>query len=425
MTERPRTRSVTRAVRAGIGTDAHHGAVVPPIHLSTTFTFEGFGRKRLYDYTRTANPTRDELARALADLEGGAGAVVTSTGMSAVTLVLQILRPGERVVAPHDCYGGTRRAIAHLARRGHFEVEFVDMTQPNQLEAALARGAQLVWIETPSNPLLRITDIARVVLAARQAGALVAADNTFLSPVLQRPLQLGADFVVHSTTKYLNGHSDVVGGAVVARDPALLEQLAWVANCLGLTSSPFDSFLTLRGLRTLHARMRAHEENAGRVVEALSAHLAVARVYYPGLPDHPGRLIALAQQTGFGAMVSFELASVEAIPSFLEGIRLFSLAESLGGVESLIAHPATMTHASMEPEERAVAGISDRLLRLSVGIEHADDLVEDLRNGLEAAARVSADSAEPDTGSVEDYPSLRDASAPTIAMLDSAGYRGT
>jgi cystathionine gamma-synthase len=385
MSEPRRIRPVTRAVRAGIGTDAHHGAVVPPIHLSTTFLFDGFGRKRAYDYTRTANPTRDELARALADLEGGSGAVVTSTGMSAVTLVLQLLCPGDRVIATHDCYGGTHRALVHLARRGHFEVEFVDMTRPEALEDALDRGARLVWVETPSNPLLRITDIARVSASARRTGALVVVDNTFLSPVLQRPLELGADLVVHSTTKYLNGHSDVVGGAVVARDASVVEQLAWWANCLGLTGSPFDSYLTLRGLRTLHARMRAHEENARCVVELLASAPSVARVYYPGLPDHGGREIAVRQQSGFGAMVSFELASADAIRPFLAELRLFSLAESLGGVESLIAHPATMTHASMTPEARAAAGLSETLLRLSIGIEHADDLVEDLRNGLRAA----------------------------------------
>jgi cystathionine gamma-synthase len=386
MSESGCVRPATRTVRAGIGTDAHHGAVVPPIHLSTTFLFDGFGRKRAYDYTRTANPTRDQLGRALADLEGGSGAVVTSTGMSAVTLVLQLLCPGDRVIATHDCYGGTHRALVHLAGRGHFEVEFVDMAQPAALEEALDRGARLVWVETPSNPLLRITDIAYVTAAARRVGALVVVDNTFLSPVLQRPLELGADLVVHSTTKYLNGHSDVVGGAVVARDAAVVEQLASWANCLGLTESPFDSYLTLRGLRTIHARMRVHEENALRVAGLLASTPCVARVYYPGLADHFGREIALRQQSGFGAMVSFELASAGAIRRFLPELRLFSLAESLGGVESLIAHPATMTHASMTPEARAEAGISDTLLRLSVGIEHAEDLVEDLRSGLSAAA---------------------------------------
>ena len=376
----------TRAVRAGIGSDRHHGAVVPPIHLSATFEFEGFGRKRQYDYTRSGNPTRDHLAAALAELEGGAGAIVTSTGMSAVTLALQLLKPGERLVAPHDCYGGTRRALLALAGRGHFAVEFVDFSRGGEAAAALGRGARLVWVETPSNPLLRITDLREIAALARKAGAVLCADNTFLSPALQRPIELGADLVVHSTTKYLNGHSDVVGGAVVARDQALAEELGWWANCLGLTGSPFDSYLTLRGVRTLHARMRLHEENAGRIATALERHEAVSRVHYPGLACHQGHALARAQQSGFGAIVSFELAGGEpAVRAFLDGLTCFSLAESLGGVESLIAHPATMTHASMDPEARDAAGIGDSLLRLSVGIEDAGDLISDLERALARA----------------------------------------
>jgi cystathionine gamma-synthase len=379
-------RPATRAVRAGIEADREHGAVVPPIHLSTTFAFDGLGGKRAYDYTRSGNPTRDHLARALADLEGGANAVVTSTGMAAVTLVLQLLKPGDRIVATHDCYGGTHRALVHLAGRGHFEVEFADLSQPGRLEEALAAGARLVWVETPSNPLLRITDIRKAARAAHRAGALLAVDNTFLSPTLQLPLGLGADLVVHSTTKYLNGHSDVVGGAVVAKDGRLGDELAWWAKCLGLSGSPFDSYLTLRGIRTLHPRMRIHQENASRVVATLVSDPAVARVYYPGLPDHPGHDIACAQQSGFGGMVSFDLRGGErAVRAFLSGLRCFSLAESLGGVESLVAHPATMTHAAMDPASRAAAGIHESLLRLSVGIEDGDDLVAAVRAGLDRA----------------------------------------
>lgn len=383
-----RAEPATSAVRAGIGSDLHHGAVVPPIHLSSTFTFAGFNEKRAYDYTRSGNPTRDQLAEALAELERGAGAVVTSTGMSAVALVLQLLRPGDLLVAPHDCYGGTHRLINALARKGHFEVAFVNETDADQLAAALARGPRMVWVETPSNPLLRITDLALVAELARRGGAIVVADNTFLSPALQRPIELGADLVVHSTTKYLNGHSDVVGGAVVARTEALLEELAWWANCLGITGAPFDSYLTLRGVRTLHARMRVHLENAAAVVETLQAHPAVERVYYPGLADHPGHRVAARQQEGFGAMVSFEVRGGEAaVRTLLGRLRYFTLAESLGGVESLVAHPATMTHASMDAAARATAGISDSLLRLSVGIEATADLVADLRDALDAVER--------------------------------------
>lgn len=372
-------RPSTRAVRAAIATDAHHGAVVPPLHLSSTFAFEGLGKKRLYDYTRSGNPTRDHLASALAELECGATSVVTSSGMSAVMLVLQLVSPGQLVVASHDCYGGTHRILRSLAARGHFRVEFEDLTCEGASELIRARRPKLLWVETPSNPLLRITDIANAVQAGHDGGAIVVVDNTFLSPALQRPLELGADIVVHSTTKYINGHSDVVGGAVVARDAALGEELAWWANCLGITGSPFDSFLTLRGVRTLDARMRIHLENAAAVVNCLVEHPAVSRVYYPGLPSHDGHALARAQQDGFGAMVSFELdGGVPAIERFVDALQCFTLAESLGGVESLIAHPASMTHASMDEAARARAGITESLLRLSVGIEHSDDLVEDL-----------------------------------------------
>ena len=393
---RPSRQPATRAVRAGIATDLHHGAVVPPIHLSSTFAFEGFGKKRLYDYTRTGNPTREHLANALAELEDGEGAVVTSTGMSAVALVLQLLRPGDLVLAAHDCYGGTHRILRSLAARGHFEVAFTDLTCETAAHTVRSRPPKLLWIETPSNPLLRVTDLARVIQAGHDAGALVAVDNTFLSPALQRPIEFGADLVVHSTTKYLNGHSDVVGGAVVAADAALVEELAWWANCLGITGAPFDSFLTLRGVRTLHARMRVHCENTARVVDILCDHEAVRRVYYPGLSSHPGHAVAASQQDGFGAMVSFEVnGGLDGVQRFVNALQCFTLAESLGGVESLVAHPATMTHASMDEAARATAGIEESLLRLSVGIEHADDLAADLTAALNVAiARVSDSYAE-------------------------------
>jgi cystathionine gamma-synthase len=379
----------TRTVRAALETDTQHGAVVPPIHLTSTFAFGGYGEKREYDYSRSGNPTRDALGRALAELEGGAGAVVTASGMGAVSLVTQLFKPEQVAVVPHDCYGGTYRLFNALNLRGALKVRFVDFQDPDALDTALAAKPALVWIETPSNPLLRIVDIAATARRAKAAGALVAADNTFLSPVWQKPLALGADLVIHSTTKYLNGHSDVVGGAVISASAELHEQVKWWGNCIGVTGAPFDSFLTLRGLRTLHARMRAHGENAQRIAELLARHPAVSKVYYPGLLTHPGHDVARSQQQGFGAMVSFELrGGVENVKALLANMELFSLAESLGGVESLVAHPASMTHAAMDEAARERAGISATLVRLSIGIEEGDDLARDLTTGLDAAGRV-------------------------------------
>jgi len=392
--KKPRKSSATRSVRAGLESDAQHGSVVPPIYLSTNFAFEGYRKPRKYDYTRSGNPTRDQLAEALADLEGGAGAVVTCTGLAAITLILATLPQGARVLAPHDCYGGTYRLLASLQAQGKLAVDFVNQTDASALEAALAAKPKLVWIETPSNPLLRIVDIRAVSDAAHAHGALVVADNTFLSPVWQQPLSLGADVVMHSTTKYLNGHSDVVGGAVIAATQELAESFSWWANVIGVTGAPFDSFLSLRGIRTLHARMRAHEENTAAVVELLRDHAAVARVYYPGLSDHPGHAIARRQQSSFGAMLSVDLAGGEAaVTAFLDGLSCFTLAESLGGVESLIAHPSSMTHAGMDEAARQRAGIGEGLLRISVGIEDAGDLVADLSAGLERAATATTQPA--------------------------------
>ncbi len=382
----------TRAARAGIDCDAAYGAIVPPLHLSSNFSFASCGQRRQYDYTRSGNPTRDLLAHAVADLEQGAGAIITASGMAAIALVFESLPLGAHVLAAHDCYGGTWRLLDAFARSGRLQVRWVDMTDVHALAAELADPPALVWIETPSNPLLRITDIRSVANAAHAAGAVVVVDNTFLSPVLQQPLVLGADLVVHSTTKYLNGHSDVVGGAVVAGDAGQLEQLAWWANCLGLAGAPFDSWLTLRGLRTLAARLRAHLENAAAVVDLLAGHPAVAALHYPGLATHPGHALAARQQRGFGAMLSFELRGGDAaIRALLDGLHCFSLAESLGGVESLIAHPASMTHAAMSEAARREAGIADSLLRLSIGIEAADDLVRDLAAGLARAAATAGD----------------------------------
>ena len=376
----------TQAVRAALESDTQFGAVVPPIHLSSTYAFKAFGEKGAYDYSRSGNPTRDALGEALASLEGAAGGVVTASGMAAVTTVCQLLKADDLLIAPHDCYGGTYRLFCALAKRGAIRVEFIDQTDQAEFAAALARKPKLVWVETPSNPLLRIVDIRATATAAHAVGALLLVDNTFLSPGWQQPIALGADLVLHSTTKYLNGHSDVVGGAILAATTELHEQMIWWANCIGATGAPFDSYLTLRGVRTLHARLTVHGENASRVADLLAGHPSVSRVFYPGLPTHPQHELAKTQQSGFGAMLSFELrGGIPQVRAFLNGLTCFSLAESLGGVESLVAHPATMTHAAMDAEARRRAGMSDSLLRLSIGIEAASDLLLDLQRGLERA----------------------------------------
>ena len=384
-------RIATIAARAGVDTDPAQGAVMPPLYLSSNYSFAGFAQKRRYDYTRSGNPTRDVLAGALAELEGGAGGVVTSSGMSAITLLTAQLKPEDLLIAPHDCYGGCYRLFKAQSERGLYRVDFIDFTDQAAITAALARKPKVVWIETPSNPLLRITDIAAVARLAHAVDATVVVDNTFLSPALQQPIALGADLVVHSTTKYLNGHSDVVGGAVVWKDAALGEQIAWWCNCLGVGGAPFDSYLTLRGLRTLQPRLRAHQENANALADVLTRHPAVEKVYFPALPTHPGHALAARQQRGFGAMLSFDLAGGEpAVAAFVDGLTCFTLAESLGGVESLVAHPATMTHASMDAAARRRAGIGDGLVRVSVGIEATEDLVADFEVALDLAQASSS-----------------------------------
>ncbi|MFE1599034.1 cystathionine gamma-synthase [Methylobacterium sp. ID0610] len=376
----------TIAAANGIGTDTAFGAVNPPLYLSTTYTFAGFEKARDYDYARLGNPTRDQLADTIAKLEGGARAVVVASGMAALDLALSPLRPGDLLVAPHDCYGGTHRLLSMRAARGHYRVAFLDQTDEAALAEALAERPRIVLTETPSNPLMRIVDVRRTAALAKAAGALFVVDNTFLSPALQQPIALGADLVVHSTTKFLNGHSDVIGGAVVAAEAVLGEELAAWANTIGVTGSPFDAYLTLRGIRTLFARLERQQQNAAAIAAFLAAHPAVARVHYPGLPDHPGHAIAKAQQSGFGAMLSVELAGGrEAVRAAVERLRIFTLAESLGGVESLIAHPVSMTHAAMDPEARRIAGVGDGLLRLSVGLEAEGDLLADLAQALDAA----------------------------------------
>ena len=376
----------TVAVNNDIASDAAFGAVTPPIYLSSTFSFAGFERSRTHDYSRTSNPTRDMLADTLAKLEGGAGAVIVSSGMAAVDLVLNLLDPDDLIIAPHDCYGGTHRLLSLRRDRKQFDVLFVDQNDEAALASAFRRSPSLVLIETPSNPLMRVVDICAIAKDAKAVGAKVAVDNTFLSPALQRPITMGADFVIHSTTKYLNGHSDVVGGAVIAAEKTDADTLSNWANIIGVTGSPFDSYLTLRGLRTLFPRMERQQATAAAVARYLNGHSGVDAVYYPGLPSAPGHALAKAQQSGFGAMLSFELAGgVTAVRRFVEALRAFTLAESLGGIESLVAHPASMTHFGMGAEARQVAGIAEGLLRLSIGLEAEADLIEDLEKALSAA----------------------------------------
>ncbi|MDC5703997.1 O-succinylhomoserine (thiol)-lyase [Vibrio europaeus] len=377
----------TIAVRTGIESDTQHHAVVPPIYLSTNYGFPAFGDVPKYDYTRSGNPNRGLLETALFELESGKGAVVTNCGTSALNLwVSAFLGPDDLIIAPHDCYGGTYRLFNTRANKGDFKVQFVDQSNEQAFAEALAKKPKLILLETPSNPLVRVVDIANICEQAKQVGALVAVDNTFLTPVFQKPLDLGADFVIHSTTKYINGHSDVIGGVVITKTEEHAEELAWWGNCIGATGTPFDSYMTLRGIRTLGARMKVHEESSRQILGFLQTQDLVGNIYHPSLPEHPGHEIAKKQQTGFGSMLSFEFAgSFEQLKFFVGELELFSLAESLGGVESLICHPASMTHRAMGEEALAEAGVSQQLLRLSVGLEDAEDLIADLEQAFAKA----------------------------------------
>lgn len=377
----------TIAVRTGIESDTQHHAVVPPIYLSTNYGFPAFGDVPKYDYTRSGNPNRGLLETALFELESGKGAVVTNCGTSALNLwVSAFLGPDDLIIAPHDCYGGTYRLFNTRANKGDFKVLFVDQSNEQAFAEALAKKPKLILLETPSNPLVRVVDIADVCDKAKQVSALVAVDNTFLTPVFQKPLDLGADFVIHSTTKYINGHSDVIGGVVITKTEEHAEELAWWGNCIGATGTPFDSYMTLRGIRTLGARMKVHDESSRQILGFLQTQDLVGNIYHPSLPEHPGHEIAKKQQTGFGSMLSFEFAgSFEQLKFFVGELELFSLAESLGGVESLICHPASMTHRAMGEEALAEAGVSQQLLRLSVGLEDAEDLIADLEQAFAKA----------------------------------------
>ncbi|NUQ80873.1 MAG: PLP-dependent transferase [Bacteroidetes bacterium] len=375
----------TRTVHAGVEKDSSYNSVITPIYQTSTFRFEDIGKTKGYDYTRSGNPTRTALEENLAALEGGVLARAVATGMAAINVVLHLLRSGDHLICTHDCYGGTERILRLYADLYQIQVTYVDLSDEAALRRAFTPQTRMVWIETPSNPLLNLTNIKKTAAIARERGALTVVDNTFLSPAFQRPFELGADLVIHSTTKYLNGHSDVVGGAVIALDPAVGERVSYLVNALGQAQSPFEAWLVLRGIKTLVPRMAAHQINALAVAGFLEKHPAVKRVNFPGLPSHPQHELAKTQQHGFGGMLSFELkGTIDDVNRVMRSTRLFAVAESLGGIESLICHPATMTHASMDPVLREKAGITSTIIRLSVGIENTADLLEDLDKALSA-----------------------------------------
>lgn len=373
----------TIAVHTGVDKDTAYNSVITPIYQTSTFRFEAVGKTKGFDYTRTANPTRTALEENLKTLEGGLSAKATATGMAACTAALHFLRSGDHLLCTSDCYGGTERLLRTYQDLFGIQVTYVNMADLAAVRSAVRKNTKGIWIETPSNPLLRVVDITALSEIAHEHGALAIVDNTFMTPYNQRPFELGADIVVHSTTKYINGHSDVVGGAIIVNRPELVDRIQYIINALGLGASPFDCWLVLRGIKTLIPRMKMHEENGRAVAEFLRKHKNVRQVYYPGLPSHPGHEIAKRQQKGFGGMVTFEVkGGLRETNAVLGATKIFALAESLGGIESLICHPATMTHASMDPALREKAGINERVIRLSVGIEDKDDLIQDLDQAL-------------------------------------------
>jgi len=379
----------TRTIHAAQPSEPGTGSVIAPIFQTSTYEQDAPGVHQGFDYSRTNNPTRARLEAVLADLEGVSHAAVFGSGLAAENATLQAwLKPGDEIVIPLDVYGGTYRLLTRIYQPLGCIVRQVDVSDGEAYRRALSPRTRLVWVESPTNPRLLVYDLASLSQLAHEAGALVVVDNTFASPVFQQPFQLGADIVVHSVTKYLAGHSDLIQGAVLARDAAVFEPIKFLQNATGAVPSPFDCWLTLRGLKTLELRMQRHADNAEAIAAALSTHPLVKRVYYPGLPTHPGHGIARRQMTGFGGMVSFELdGTVDEVVSFVSNRRFFALAESLGGVKSLVCHPARMTHASIPPDARAALGLSDMLVRLSPGCEHHRDLVADLLEGLSAIDR--------------------------------------
>ena len=373
----------TIAIHTGVDKDSAYNSVITPIYQTSTFRFDDVGMNKGYDYTRTANPTRKALEENIAALEGGLSAKAVATGMAATTTALHFLHTGDHLICTNDCYGGTERVLRTYGEIFGFQTTYVNMADLDAVRSAIRENTKGFWIETPSNPLLNIIDIRELAAIAHEHHALAFVDNTFLTPYNQRPFDLGADVIIHSTTKYLNGHSDVVGGAVVVNRPELVDRLQRIVNTIGVGQSPFDSWLVLRGIKTLIPRMKMHEENAHAVADFLNQHPQVRRVYYPGLSSHPGHELAKRQQHGFGGMVSFEVkGGIENVNIVLRSTKIFTLAESLGGIESLICHPLTMTHASMSHELREKAGINERIIRLSVGIEDVNDLIEDLDQAL-------------------------------------------
>ena len=379
-----RRRFSTRAVHAGIAPDPLAGAVMPPIYQTSTYIQDGLGRHKGYEYARTRNPTREALERNVAALEGGRHGFAFGSGLAAVDAVLKLLSAGDHVVCGENVYGGTHRQMTHIWARLGLSFTFVDGGDTDSVAGAVTPHTKIVYAETPTNPMLRLCDLAALGAIARRAGALFVVDNTFATPCFQRPLEFGADLVLHSTTKYLNGHSDMIGGMLVTARDDLAERLAFIQNGSGAVPGPFDCWLALRGIKTLPLRMRAHDTNGRRIAEWLERRPGVQRVYYPGLPSHPQHDLACRQMSGFGGMLSLELGDAARARRVVERTRVFSLAESLGGVESLIGHPASMTHASVPPELRHKMGLSDSLVRLSVGIEDIEDLIEDLDQAMAA-----------------------------------------
>lgn len=379
----------TRAIHAGQVPDPTTGAIMTPVYLSSTYVQSSPGVHKGYEYSRTSNPTRTAYEDCLANLESGKRGFSFASGCAAATTAMHLLKAGDHVIASDDMYGGTFRLFDKVLRHHGLEFSYVDLTKVENFQAALRANSKMVWIETPTNPTLKLVDIRKTAAVARAKGLLTVVDNTFMSPFLQRPLELGADIVLHSTTKYIAGHSDIVGGALVTADDGIAEQLAFLSNSMGGIGAPFDAFLCLRSLKTLALRMRQHETNARAIADFLVAHAKVERVVYPGLASHPQHALAKEQMSGFGGMITFYLkpgagGGLATARRFLENVRVFSLAESLGGVESLIEHPAIMTHASVPVETRKELGIDDSMIRLSVGIENKEDLLRDLSAALQA-----------------------------------------
>ena len=382
----PLARFETLAIHAGQRPDPVTGAVMTPVYLTSTYVQSAPGEHKGYEYSRTHNLTRHALQDCLAALEGAKHGLAFASGLAATDALLHLLDAGDHVVYSDDVYGGTFRLFDKVFRRHGLSFTPVDASDPGNVERAMTPRTRMVWLESPTNPMLKIADLAAIAAIARARGALSVVDNTFATPFFQRPLELGIDVVCHSTTKYLNGHSDVVGGAVLTSDPALYQRIQFLQNAVGGVPSPMDSFLVMRGLKTLHVRMERHQENAFRVARFLEGHAQVEKVTYPGLPSHPQHALARRQMSGFGGMLTFVIrGGLPAARAFLSSLRIFALAESLGGVESLIEHPAIMTHASVPPETRAALGIADGFIRVSVGIESADDLIADLERGFAAA----------------------------------------